>query len=133
VAAGVRDAYRALRWSLAADQQACGRNRTCNRRATGRAVITSPALQEYFREAASWDADRSLRDRRSAVVAWWVAGAGWVCAIAGAAAIVILMPLKQVEPFVVRVDNSTGIVDVVPVYRGGAALEESVTRYFLSH
>jgi len=44
-----------------------------------------------------------------------------------------VMPLKQIEPFVVRVDNSTGVVDVVPVYAGGAAPEEAVTRYFLSH
>jgi type IV secretion system protein VirB8 len=33
----------------------------------------------------------------------------------------LMMPLKQVEPFVIRVDNSTGIVDVVPVYTGGTA------------
>ena len=32
----------------------------------------------------------------------------------------MLMPLKRVDPFVVRVDNSTGIVDVVPVYAGHA-------------
>ncbi len=96
-------------------------------------MSTSPALQEYFREAESWDADRSLQYRRSAVAAWWVAGAGWACAVAVATAIVMLMPLKRVEPFVVRVDNSTGIVDVVPVYAGGAALDEAVTRYFLSH
>jgi type IV secretion system protein VirB8 len=43
------------------------------------------------------------------------------------------MPLKRVEPFVVRVDNSTGVVDVVPVYTGTAAIQESVTRYFLTH
>jgi type IV secretion system protein VirB8 len=96
-------------------------------------VSTSPALQEYFREAESWDADCSARFRRSAAVAWWVAGAGWVCAVAGAMAIVILTPLKQVEPFVIRVDSSTGIVDVVPAYTGGAAPDEAVTRYFLSH
>lgn len=93
----------------------------------------SSALQRYFREAESWDADRSSQYRRSAATAWWVAGAGWVCAVTAAAAIVILMPLKQVEPFVVRVDNSTGIVDVVPVYAGTAAPEEAITRYFLSH
>jgi type IV secretion system protein VirB8 len=62
-----------------------------------------------------------------------VAAAGWACAVASAAAVVALMPLKQVEPFVVRVDNSTGIVDVVPVYAGGATPGETVTRYFLSH
>ncbi len=91
------------------------------------------ALQAYFREADSWDADRAANDRRMTSIAWWVATAGWVCALAGAAAMVVLTPLKQVEPFVVRVDNSTGIVDVVPVNVGDTAPQETVTRYFLSH
>ena len=93
----------------------------------------SQALQDYFREADSWDADKSAVLRRSAAVAWRVATAGWVCAVAGAVAIVVLTPLKQVEPFVMRVDNTTGIVDVVPIYAGGSTPEEAVTRYFLSH
>jgi type IV secretion system protein VirB8 len=96
-------------------------------------VSSSPVLQEYFREAESWDADRSAGLRRSARLAWWVASAGWLSAVASASGIMVLMPLKQVEPFVVRVDNSTGIVDVVPVYTGGTAPDETVTRYFLTH
>ncbi len=96
-------------------------------------MTSSPVLQEYFRAAESWDANRSAQFRRSAAVAWWVAAAGWVCAVASAVALVVLMPLKEVEPFVVRVDNSTGIVDVVPVYSGNAPVDESITRYFLSH
>ena len=91
------------------------------------------ALLEYFREAQSWDADREARQRRSATVAWRVAGAGWLSAVASAVALVVMMPLKQVEPFVVRVDNTTGIVDVVPVYTGAATPDEAVTRYFLTH
>jgi len=34
---------------------------------------------------------------------------------------------------VIRVDNSTGIVDVVPVYMGHVPMDEAVTRYFLTH
>ncbi len=90
-------------------------------------------LAEYFREAESWDADRVEQWRRSVVLAGWVAGAGWTCAVACAAALVLLMPLKRVEPFVVRVDNATGIVDVVPAYDGRATPQEAVTRYFLTH
>ena len=97
------------------------------------ALTTVPAIQEYFREAESWDTDRAAQFRRSARTAWWVAGAGWSCAVASVFALALLMPLKRVEPFVVRVDNSTGIVDVVPVYAGHSTPEESVTRYFLSH
>jgi type IV secretion system protein VirB8 len=96
-------------------------------------MSATPALQEYFREAESWDADRAARMRRGATLAWWVAGAGWLCAVASASAVAMLTPLKQVEPFVVRVDNTTGIVDVVPVVAGAVTQEEAVTRYFLSH
>jgi type IV secretion system protein VirB8 len=96
-------------------------------------VTADPSLQAYFREAASWDADRAAQSRRSARIAWWVAGAGWSCALMSVAALMLLMPLKRVEPFVVRVDNSTGLVDVVPVYAGRAEIPEAVTRYFLTH
>jgi len=90
-------------------------------------------LAEYFQEAATWDADRFAQAKRSARRAWAAAGAGWICALAMALCLALLMPLKRVDPFVVRVDNSTGIVDVVPVYTGKAGLEQTVTRYFLAH
>jgi len=35
--------------------------------------------------------------------------------------------------FVIRVDNSTGIVDVVPMFAGNAEMSQIVTRYFLDH
>jgi type IV secretion system protein VirB8 len=96
-------------------------------------VTAIPALEEYFHEAESWDADRCAELLRSARTAWRAAAAGWACALASAAALLILMPLKRVDPFVVRVDNSTGIVDVVPVYDGRTTPDEAVTRYFLTH
>src|SRR6202012_2500819 len=90
-------------------------------------------LDAYFQEAASWNADRVAGAYRSASIAWRVAGAGWVCAVTGGASLLLLMPLKRVEPFVIRVDNTSGIVDVVPVYAGGAGLDQAVTRYFVTH
>jgi type IV secretion system protein VirB8 len=94
---------------------------------------TATALEGYFQEAASWDADRLAQARRGTRSAWRVAAAGWVCAVASSVALLLMMPLKRVDPFVVRVDTSTGIVDVVPVYTGQAGVEQSVTRYFLTH
>jgi type IV secretion system protein VirB8 len=114
-----------MRRASATDQQA---------RAVGsRQVNARTELEPYFSEAQSWDADRAAQSRRSAEVAWWVSGAGWTCAVAASIALAVLMPLKRVEPFVVRVDNATGIVDVVPVYDGHAGAQETVTRYFLTH
>ena len=90
-------------------------------------------LQDYFAEAASWDANRLAQDRRAVRWALGVAGAGWLTTLVLAAALMLLMPLKRVEPFVVRVDNATGVVDVVPVYTGNAGMPEAITRYLLTH
>ena len=91
------------------------------------------ALKGYFAEAASWDADTRAQGRRVVRLALAVAGAGWITALALSGALMLLMPLKRVEPFVVRVDNSTGLVDVVPVYAGRATLPEAITRFLLTH
>jgi type IV secretion system protein VirB8 len=90
-------------------------------------------LDAYLSEAASWDGDRALQARRASRVAWRTAAAATICALAVSVALALLMPLKRVDPFVIRVDSSTGIVDVVPVYSGQAPMDEAVTRYFLTH
>jgi type IV secretion system protein VirB8 len=92
-----------------------------------------PALEGYFSEAASWDADARAQGRRTVRLALGVAGAGWIAVLVLSSALMLLMPLKRVEPFVVRVDNATGVVDVVPVYTGHAGVPEAVTRYLLTH
>ena len=96
-------------------------------------MSSEQALKGYLEEAASWDADRIAQSERAAVVAWRVAAAGWVCVLASTVALALLVPLKRVEPYLVRVDNTTGVVDVVPVYSGKASLGQAVSRYFLAH
>ena len=91
------------------------------------------ALGGYFQEAASWDIDRGAQAIRRARTAWMVAIGGWTCSIASAFALLLAMPLKSVEPFVIRVDNTTGIVDIVPMYAGHEEIGEAVARYLLSH
>jgi type IV secretion system protein VirB8 len=90
-------------------------------------------LEGYFEEAASWDADRAAQYRRSARFGWAVAAAGWFAIVLLCTALMLLMPLKRVEPFLIRVNNTTGAVDVVPAYAGTATLPQAITRYFLTH
>lgn len=87
----------------------------------------------YFDEAASWDADRAAQTARTLRIAWLVAAAGWLSSVATAVALAFLTPLKTVAPYVIRVDNTTGIVDVVPQYAGTSSVPETVTRYLLRH
>jgi type IV secretion system protein VirB8 len=90
-------------------------------------------LSDYLRESASWDADRLALAQRSARRAWALTALFGLLASGACAAIAFLTPLKTVEPFVIRVDNTSGVIDVVPVYQGGAPLTDTVTRYLLMH
>lgn len=96
-------------------------------------MSTDTALEAYWREAAAWDFDRVEALRRGERLAWRVAAAAGLCAVLCASALALLVPLKQIAPFLVRVDNATGIVDVVPVMAGPIDPGEAVTRYLLTH
>jgi type IV secretion system protein VirB8 len=96
-------------------------------------VRKEPAVEAYLEEAMSWDLDRTRALRSQARRAWWVAGIACGTAVLAVGALWALTPLKQVVPFVVRVDNTTGVVDVVPALEGPAAMSETVTRYLLTH
>ena len=91
-----------------------------------------PAVVEYFEAAQGWDRDRAQAEQRSARRAWWVAGIAVVVALVAVGAVAALTPLKRVEPFVIRVDNTSGVVDVVPALEGTASETQAVTRYLVT-
>ncbi len=90
-------------------------------------------LKGYFDEAKRWDQDRLAAAERSKRLAWSVAAFAGVLALAAVGAVAALTPLKTVEPFVVRVDRSTGAVDVMTGLKGADHLtyDEAVSKYFL--
>jgi type IV secretion system protein VirB8 len=90
------------------------------------------AARNYFAEAARWDDDRNTAVRQSARHAWLVATGACLVAISASVGLAMLTPLKRVEPFVVRVDSATGVVDVVPGYAPTATLPEVVTRHLVT-
>ena len=60
-----------------------------------------------------------------------MATASGTVAFASVMAVAMLTPLKTVEPYVIRVDNSTGIVDVVESLRDGETnYDEAINKYF---
>lgn len=93
-----------------------------------------PDLRVYFDEAKSWNADRVRAAERSRKLAWTVAALASLVATVAVGAVAALTPLKTVEPYVVRVDRTTGAVDVVSGLKGQKPLsyEEAVTKHFLA-
>ena len=96
-------------------------------------MTTDRALEAYFAEAQSWDADRRALLDRSNRRAWRVATAACVLSALSIGAVAFLAPLKTALPYVIRVDQTTGVVDLLPPMSGSASPTETVTRYLLNH
>lgn len=71
------------------------------------------ALSAYYREAGSWASDRLAALENSRRTAWLVAGAAAVIAVVEGIALLVLMPLKTVEPYTLLVDRTTGYVQAL--------------------
>lgn len=89
-------------------------------------------IKDYLTETATWETDKVLECMRSRQIAWRVAIAAILVALMSTAALIGLTPIKTTEPFVIRVDNSTGIVDVVKTLKHGETnYEEAINKYFV--
>lgn len=93
---------------------------------------TEAEVAEYFDAARGWDFDRVQAERRSARRAWVIAAVAATVALTAMVAVAGLLPMKTVEPFVIRVDSATGVVDVVPALKGSVSESQVVTRYLLT-
>jgi type IV secretion system protein VirB8 len=88
-------------------------------------------FENYLKEARTWETDKVQEMEKSQKIAWRVATASGTVAFASVMAVAMLTPLKTVEPYVIRVDNSTGIVDVVESLRDGETnYDEAINKYF---
>ncbi len=96
--------------------------------------VPAADLQAYFAEARTWDEDRLRAAERSRRLAWAAAGVMAVLATSAVLAVAMLTPLKTVEPYVVRVDRTTGAVEVMTGLSRSRSVtyEEAVTKSFLA-
>jgi type IV secretion system protein VirB8 len=89
-------------------------------------------LDAYYAEAASWNRDRVQAMSRSHRAAWVIAGAAALIAVLEAIALVLLMPLKTVEPYTLMVDRTTGYVQgLKPLEQSRIAPDAALTQSFL--
>ena len=90
------------------------------------------ALDAYYAEAASWNRDRAQAIRSSQRIAWWIAGVAAAVALLEAVALVLLTPLKTVEPYTLMVDRTTGYVQALkPLDQAKIAPDAALTQSFL--
>lgn len=92
--------------------------------------------KEYFAQATAWDEGLHDMLNKSNKRAWIVAFCFTSVAVLEGFALLALMPLKTVEPFVIRVDNNTGYTDVVSTLTNTQGeieetAQESLDKFFL--
>ena len=74
----------------------------------------------------------NLRER-SKKSAWIIAGVATFCCVLLIIAIAVMMPLKEVQPYVIRVDNTTGYTDIVTSVKHKKLTElEVMDKYWIS-
>lgn len=90
------------------------------------------SLDAYYAEAASWNRDRVGAIQFSRRAAWWVAAVAAATALLEAAALVLLTPLKTVEPYTLLVDKTTGYVQALkPLDQQRLSPDSALTQSFL--
>lgn len=87
---------------------------------------------QYQREVLSWETSRVLEMEKSRMIAWRVACGASLAALMAIGAVAGLTPMKSVHPFVIRVDNATGMVDVVSELGDSKTnYDEAINKYFV--
>lgn len=90
-------------------------------------------MDAFAEASAFWEASEVARARRSEKRAWIFAALGLGSGMVACIAVALLTPLKSVEPFVVRVDTSTGAADIVSrLDETTVKYDDAIDRYFLA-
>ncbi len=86
----------------------------------------------YYADGAIWEKDIARRNRWSRSLAWVVASVASVIAVAAIGALILALPLKTYEPYMVVVDKSTGFVEVKrPLAEGPLQQDEAMATFDL--
>ncbi|MCW2404402.1 type IV secretion system protein VirB8 [Sphingobium sp. B1D7B] len=88
--------------------------------------------ETYYREAASWSQDRQDALQSSRRMAWIVASVAGTIAVVEGFALMLLTPLKSVEPYTLLVDRQTGYVEALkPLEARTVTGDTALTQSFL--
>lgn len=88
-------------------------------------------FDKYLAEARNWETDKVITAEKSKRTAWRVASAASILALVAVGGLSIIGPMKSVQPYVIRVDNSTGIVDVASALKDSKTnYDEAINKYF---
>lgn len=94
-------------------------------------ITPKVATMDFISASKEFEKSRIGDIEKSKNTAWYVAIGASGIAIVLTIAIIVMMPLKTVVPYMVRVDNNTGATDIVTILdQKTASYSEAVAKYF---
>jgi type IV secretion system protein VirB8 len=91
------------------------------------------ATATHYAEALDWDASRVEQLERSERRAWTVAIGAGVALLLSWLALALLVPLKEAVPYVLRVDATTGVPDLVTTLKDSrVGYDEVLDKYWVA-
>lgn len=87
---------------------------------------------KFIQAAKNFEKSEIESIRKQSKIAWRIALVSVIVAAASVVAVAGLTPLKSVQPFVIRVDNNTGLTDTVSVLKTKQnTYDEVIDKYWL--
>ncbi|WP_045394970.1 virB8 family protein [Vibrio rotiferianus] len=99
-------------------------------------ILSKKEQEALFDDALDFETSKSIMAEKSEDRAWMVAKGACALTVLSWVALVLLMPLKTVEPYVVTVDKNSGHTQVVSVQDQNTdiiTVQEALDRYWLSN
>lgn len=69
-------------------------------------------LRSYFQDGDVWEQEILKRARRSSRIAWFFSIVFALIAVVSLLCVVLMLPLKSFEPYIIEVDRNTGYIEV---------------------
>lgn len=89
--------------------------------------------KDIYDQAINWESSRLETTERSEARAWRIAMLSVGITVLAIAAIIIMIPLKESVPYVIRVDNATGVPDIMTTIKDKAITgDEVMDKYWLA-
>ncbi|MBB4087605.1 virB8 family protein [Sphingomonas carotinifaciens] len=97
-------------------------------------AVKAENREQYFEASRTWEYDRFRAAAGREKLAWVIAAVAVLLAVVAVFAVAMLAPLKTVQPYVIRVDRSSGETQIVTALKGPQprTYEDAVNRYFIS-
>jgi type IV secretion system protein VirB8 len=93
-------------------------------------AASSGVERQYYKHGETWEHDIARRNRYSRSLAWTVAAVMSLIALGSVGALLLALPLKTYEPYVIEVDRSSGFVEIKrPTAVGPLTQDEAITMF----